>query len=395
MKLNTIINRYLLKEFLPPFAINMIFFTFIFLMAKILQITKLVVHYQVGLSKVFLLLVYWTPYFLIYVIPMSVMMSVLLTFLKMSNENEIVALKTSGINPARLLPPVFLFSILGCLLTIYMSFYAMPWGRKEFLNTAAEFAVSYLDVGIKERKFNTHFKKVVLYVHEVDPMDRSLKHVFIEDRQLNNVVSTIVAPRGKLFKNLDTLSYRLRLYDGTINQVDMKKKKINAITFDTYDVALDLRKAFADTKNRKRKLDELSVGEMRDYINNLAEDDPKYYKAKVEFHRRFSIPVACLALGLLAVPLGMQAKSTRKSYGLILGMVFFFLYFILLSAGMVFGETGQYPPEIGMWLPNLLMGGFGTYLLFRLLKERPFQFTIVSKLGRFLKKLTGQQYKTP
>ena len=49
MKLDTILNRYLLKEFLSPFAINMIFFTFIFLMAKILHITKLVVRYKLQL----------------------------------------------------------------------------------------------------------------------------------------------------------------------------------------------------------------------------------------------------------------------------------------------------------------------------------------------------------
>jgi lipopolysaccharide export system permease protein len=393
MKLNTILNRHLLREFLPPFAINLVFFTFIFLMAKILQITRMVVNYKVGLSKVFLLLVYWTPYFLIYVIPMSVMMSILLTFLKMTNENEIIALKASGISPVNILPPVVLFSVFGCLLTLYMSFFAMPWGRRAFLNTAAEVAVSYLEVGIKERTFNNHFKKVMLYVHEVDPGDRSLKHVFIEDRQINNVVSTIVAPRGKLFKNPETFSYRLRLFDGTINQVDLKKKKINAITFDTYDVSLDLKKAMADTKNRKRKLDELSVGEMREYIDTLPPQSKKYFKAKVEYHRRFSIPIACLALGLLAVPLGMQTKSARKSYGLILGMIFFFLYFILLSAGMVFGESGAYPPVVGMWLPNLIMGCLGAYLLFRLLKERSFDLTAISRLIQFFKKAAMDKYK--
>ena len=146
-------------------------------------------------------------------------------------------------------------------------------------------------------------------------------------------------------------------------------------------------------ERQQRKLDELSVGEMRDYIDSLPTNDKKYYKAKVEFHRRFSIPVACLALGLLAMPLGMQAKSARKSYGLVLGMVFFFLYFIMLSAGMVFGESGNYPPKLGMWLPNILMGSFGVYLLMRSLKEKPFTFAIVSKLGQFLKKTIIQQRK--
>jgi len=54
-----------------------------------------------------------------------------------------------------------------------------------------------------------------------------------------------------------------------------------------------------------------------------------------------------------------------------LGLVLFLLYYLMLSAGWVFGETGVYPPMIGMWLPNVVMGGLGLFLLDRTAKERP------------------------
>ena len=93
MKTNSIINRYIFTEMIPLFVINVVFFTFIFLMTKILDITNLIVNYSLSLPAVFLVLVYSVPYFLVFVIPMSIMISILLTFLRLSNDNEIMPLK--------------------------------------------------------------------------------------------------------------------------------------------------------------------------------------------------------------------------------------------------------------------------------------------------------------
>jgi lipopolysaccharide export system permease protein len=111
MKLNSILNRYIFKELLSPFAINLVFFTFVFLMAQMLKITNLIVNYNVGLFSILKILLFSTPYFLMYVIPMSVMLAVLLTFLRMNGDNEIIAMKTGGISLYRMLPPVLLFCL--------------------------------------------------------------------------------------------------------------------------------------------------------------------------------------------------------------------------------------------------------------------------------------------
>ena len=104
--MNTIINRYIFKELWSPFGISMAFFSFVFIMAELPEITDYVVNYQIGLKTVLLLLTYAMPYFLQFVIPMSVMISVLLTFLRMSADMEIVALKAGGVSIYRLLPAV-------------------------------------------------------------------------------------------------------------------------------------------------------------------------------------------------------------------------------------------------------------------------------------------------
>jgi len=257
MKLNSIFSRYLLREMLPPFYISVMFFSFIFLLTRILDITNMIVNYKIGVSAVFLMIVYTMPYFLVFVIPMSVMMTVLLTFLRLSDDNEIIALKAGGISIYRLLPPVFMFCLMGCLLTAFMSICGLPWGKLSLKALTVKVAASNINIGLKERTFNDSFKGVMLYVNKVDMKDKTLKDVFIEDRRSKNLVITIISPEGQLASEPGKAVFHLRLSKGIINQVDIEKRSVNSIRFDTYTVNLDLQKALDTAKgDRKTKGDE-------------------------------------------------------------------------------------------------------------------------------------------
>ena len=159
---------------LSPFVINTVFFTFIFLMTKILDITKMIVNYKISLFSVIMILVYSVPRFLTFVIPMSVMMAVLLTFLRLSSDNEIVALKAGGISIYGLIPSVLVFSMMGLILTGFMTVYGSPWGKLLIRERTFQIAVSHSNVGLKERTFNDGFKDVMLYINKIDLKSKNL-----------------------------------------------------------------------------------------------------------------------------------------------------------------------------------------------------------------------------
>jgi lipopolysaccharide export system permease protein len=371
MKYNSIINRYIFRGMVSPFLLNLVFFTLIFLTTKILDITNLIVNYRIGFFKVLMLFVYSMPYFLVFVIPMSVMMGVLLTFLRMATDNEIVALKSGGVSLYRMLPPVILFSLLGCAMTAAMTLYGLPWGKTAFKNLVRDVAVSNLNIGLKERTFNDAFEGMMLYVNKIDLKSDMLEDVFIEDRRHEKVVSTIVAHKGELVLQPEILSFVLRLKDGIVNQVKLDQKTSNAVTFKTYEVTLDVKQAVRTSKSKVKDEEEMSLKELRRFIESAREKDTRYYKALIQFHNKFSIPLACLVLGILAVPLGVAAKATKRSYGLGLGLFFFLCYYALMSFGWVLGKSGTYPPAMGIWAPNAVMGMVGIFLLVRTANENP------------------------
>ena len=388
MKLNTAVNRYIFKELIPPYTMNLLFFIFVFLMRQILEITNVIVNYQVSLIAFFLMLAYSIPFFLAYIIPMSVMMSVLLTFLRLSNDNEIVALKASGISIYHLLPPVILFSVINALLTAYMSIYGLPWGQQSYKQMAMNVVQSNFNVGLKERQFNDSFDGVMFYVNKIDLNNNSLKDIYIEDQRNEGFSTTIVSPNGRIFNGEDRLSFILSLNNGVINQVNLKSRAVHAIEFDSYDLQLDLKDAVKNIRQKKRKSKEMHLGELVAFLKTEKTKTKNYYSAWVEFHKKFSIPFACISLGILAVPLGIQSSSSRKSAGLGIGLIAFLIYYLLLSAGLVFSEAGNLSPVVGMWIPNVIMGGLGIVLLVRTANDRHFEIfarinQLIAKFAQF------------
>jgi lipopolysaccharide export system permease protein len=379
MKFNSITNRYILKEMFIPFSINIFIFTFLFLMTEMIEITNWIVNYKLSVWSVLAFIFYTMPWFLMFIIPMSVMLAVLLTFLRLSGDNEIVALKSCGLSIYGLLPSVLIFALIGFLLTIFITLYGIPRAKASLEEMALKVAASNADIGLKERTFNDAFKGVMLYVNKVDLKNKKLIDVFIEDKRQPEIVTTVVAPEGRLISEPEKFIYHLILSNGTIHQTNLKERSVNSIQFDRYTLSLDFKKEMGQVTDREKHREEMSIAELRQFIKGSANKDEDYYKAKIVLHRRFSIPVACLALGLLAFPLGIQSKSTKRSFGLIACLFFFFLYYVLLTAGYSLGESGAYPPVIGMWLPNFVIAGIGLYFLWQTGRERSLKLYLLAQ----------------
>jgi lipopolysaccharide export system permease protein len=220
----------------------------------------------------------------------------------------------------------------------------------------------------------------MIYIAHVDMKTKELKDIFIEDRRTKGVVSISIAPSGKLIRGEDKNIYTIRLYDGTINQVDVDDNSVSNLRFGDYDINIDLNSLNKVRGKISKDLDERSLVNLIRFIRSGIKDKSRLSEALMELHEKFSIPFACLSLGILAFPLGIQSASLRKSSGFSLGISFFLLYYFLLAAGWSAGETGDYPPIVGMWLPNVIMGGIGVYFLIKNAKEEPV------KLPKFLTK---------
>jgi lipopolysaccharide export system permease protein len=365
-----IIDRYLFFEMLTPYFVSLGVFTFVLFMAKIMELTDLVVTRGVGLSVVGRLLLYTMPYFLVFTIPMATLLAVLIAFLRLSSDNEIVALKAAGVSLVRLLPAVAALAIFSWMASSALAFWALPWGNNSFENLIYNVAQTQADLALKEQAFIDTFPGLVIYINGL-PGDGVLEDVFIADQRDKEKHHTIVAKRGKFFPG-ENGKITLRLYEGSIHAIGQDLKSAQTAGFDTYDVTMDAG-AFVAKQREGKHEKEMYIGELIAELKKLPPDSKKYYLVDMELQKKFCLPFACLVMALIGLPLGIHSRGGR-SWGVAVALVVFLAYYLLLSTAWSFGESGYYPPIVGMWVPNLIFAALGVVMFMREMREAPTPF---------------------
>jgi lipopolysaccharide export system permease protein len=363
---------YVLKEISQIFVIGLLVFMIILLMDKIFRLIELIVTKGASLFYILRLLMYITPSFLVFTVPMALLLGTLLGFGRLSSDNEITAFKASGVSLYQLFRPVFLFSVAASLFTTLLVFYGLPWGNRGFMATLYAIAQTKADVEIQERVFNDDFEGLVVYVDKVPIEGQKMEGVLIYDEREKGQFNTIFAKEGFLFNDPMSRDLVLRLVKGEIHRTEQNKGTYQRIQFETYDLRLELAKAF-EAMGNKLKEHEMSIDELKAKITETKQKGKDPVPLQVELHKRYSLPFACIVFGLIGVPLGIQPRRSGRSHGFIFSILIFLGYYISLSAGDMLAMRRAMPPYLAGWTPTLLFGALGAYLLFKAANDSPFR----------------------
>ena len=363
---------YILWEVLQVFLIGLMTLTIILLMDKIFKLIELIVAKGVDPSQIFKLLMFIAPSFFVFTIPMSLLVGTLLGFGRLSSDNEITAFKASGVSLYQLFLPVFFLSIVACLITSFIVFYALPWGNRGFKATLFLIAQSKADVEIQERVFNDDFEDLVLYVEKVPIDGRKMEGILIYDEREKGTYNTVFAREGFLISDPSSQAVTLKLLHGNVHRFQPKTGTYQTIAFNSYDLRLELAQTFASI-GRKLRDYEMSIGEIGNKIDTMKKEGKDTTSQELELHKRYAIPFVCIIFPLIGVPLGIQPRRSGKSYGFIFSILILLGYYISLIGAELLATRRLMPVALVGWLPNLLFGGLGLYLLIKAARDIPFR----------------------
>ncbi len=391
-----ILHKYILKELFQFFAISIITFTFILLVTKVFTFADLIINKGVAPSAIGLLILYTLPYSFVFTLPISTLLAVLLTFLRLTHDNEMTAIKASGISLYQVLPPVFVLTVFAYLCASYMTIYAMPMGKRAFNELVYSVAHERAYAGIKPRYFNDDFKNIVLYANEIDISGKFLQDIFISDKRDPRLSNTIVAKKGIIVSNPEQKRLALKLIDGSIHYDSKDMTTSDTIWFSKYELSLDLQQLVKNQKERGIRESEMSIAELIAKLKSYKSTDIKYNLYLTELHKKFALPLSCIILGLIAVPLGMQTKVSGSPGGISFGLGIFLLYYILFAAGKSFDDSGIYPPALGIWFPNIFLGALTILMVRKAAREEPIRFLgLFNRLSERLRQFVRSHSPSP
>lgn len=372
-----ILDKYIVREFVPPFLLGLLLFTFVLLINKIFKLTEMVVNKGVSLWEVVRLVSYIMPSFLTLTIPMAVLLATLVAFGRFSTDSEITAFKATGFSAYRLMMPIMGIALLATAFTAYFSLYLGPEKARSFKQDLFVLAKSKAFAGFEEEMFNDSFKNVVIYARRT-PSPNEMEGVFISDERNPAEPYVIIAQKGSMDLDFDTGYAYMNLTNGSIHKRGGKdRKSYQEINFDKNTIAINLYdKFFSDTLDKKSKR-EMSLGEIRTVLGELNLQADKKYPLLTEYYKRFTIPLACIVFGIIGPPLGMYSRRSGKSAGISVALGIFTVYYLLMKGGENLASNGRVDPFLAVLLPNLVIGALGVCLVVLAAKEKTVTFESV------------------
>ena len=373
-----------------------------------------------SLEVVFKFLIFNSAWIISLAIPMAVLITVLMTFGRLSSDNEITAFKASGIGIDKLIYPSLMFGLLVFLFVTPFNLWILPEMNHNVRKLSQTISRSRPDIEFNEQLLNTLADKII-YVGDRKSTN-SFNNIVIFDKAKKNhttimseygyfeslqdgIVINLV--NGSIHENLNNNEYRKTYFDRyniaipfdkieynktnnlnrqeremnihqlieKINFYKKKSKKLNKKII-INQLKIDSLNAILSNEALNKKHDLLTINKtkkiLEDTINKTKNNEkliPSYIrkinKYSVELHKKFSIPVACFIFILLGTPLGIISKNKNMSVSVSIGIVFFIIYWSFLIVGEDLSDRGKFNPALSMWLPNLILGIIAYYLYYK------------------------------
>jgi LPS export ABC transporter permease LptF/LPS export ABC transporter permease LptG len=371
-----LLDRYVLREIVPPFLVGLLLVVFVLLMNQVLLLAELFIDKGVPALEALRILALLLPSILVFALPMAVLMGVLGGLARLCADSEIVALQTLGVGPRRLARPVLAFGLLGLLVTLPLSLMLAPRSNSAWVRAMARSVIGRVQLKVRPFAFNESLPDVVFFVRELERGDR-WRDVFAYLTHDPENPRLVLARSGTIRLFPDERRAVLELEEGVVySGPRADPEKDTRTSFARLEEEIDVEGLFPAVSSAKR-VREKDIGELvRDLAGLEAQapagrDERQVRAHRLEIHKKFALAAASLVLAFLGLPLGLMTGRAGRTGGFSLGLGIILLYYALLTGGEKAAMDGRLPACLGMWGPDIVLFAAGLFLFARAGRVRP------------------------
>ena len=366
----TILYRYLTGQMMAATAGAVAVLSLIIVLGNAFkQIFELLVNDELPISLIFKMVALLIPQALTFTMPWGILVAALIVFGRMSQDLELQAIRAAGIGLVPLVAPVILFGLFLSAICFYNNAVVVPLTLQKFKSVL-------LDVGrdnpaflIRAGEAMDRFPGYRIYIGKKNGTDLTDIHIWELDP--NGVPRrNIRADRGSLSADLDDLSLTITLQKARQEERGENASDLNGIraglSADQLPLKISLR-SFLNPDDMK----DIRIAGLGDLTNRILSPvegyvDPKQiYPMLTEMQKRISFALAPFTLLLVGIPLGIRVQRKETSVGVVISFFLVMAYYALILLAEGLKNRGGAYPELIVWMPNLILQGYGFFLLWR------------------------------
>lgn len=362
-------------------------FTFVLLLGNALkEILPLLVSGQVNIGVMAQAVGLLVPFVWVFALPMGMLTATLLIFGRFSADQELTAVRASGISLLALVTPILFLSLVLCGVSAVVNMYVGPACRVAYNNLRYKLQAEFSSAYLPEGRFIKDFPGYIFYVGKNRKGELQDVIVFALKNE-TNVEYTIRAPRGKMEPDPKNRVLNLTFYDA--KHITMGEGQDRLSTFAEVQLQLSLQ---SDKKAGDRpKIDDMTFTQLRAEVKDIErrlnepvsrkdlspaarqareknrEDNVKELLTPVLFHlhRQVAFSFACFGFTLLGIPLGIRVHRRETNVGIAIALLLVAVYYSFILVGQSLNTKPEYMPYLFVWIPNFLFQAVGAVLLWR------------------------------
>ena len=356
-----ILSRYILKEYLGNLLIGILIFTFTLMLDHLFELVDLLLNKGASLWLTAQLLFLLLPSSLSLTLPMSALLATLLTFGRLSENNEITAIRASGLPAWSFMRAPVAAAFCAVLFLVPFNISWAPHAQSLFRKLYMQVLEANPLIRIEERIF-LELGDYHMYVEKKDKRTKVMKGITIYKTPVDGAPLRIFAEHGRATVD-PRLGLVLNLQDGRIEEIDPAHPDQWYHTgFKNYRLTIPMQ---TNQQTSTRSLEEMDNHELRAQIHELRQKGLPYPLFACQMHLRWALAMTPLLFVLLGTPLAIRVQRGGRSIGFAISLIVVTVYYVLLMGGTGLGQRGIWPAWFAVWLADAIVAGTAGSLLWR------------------------------
>jgi LPS export ABC transporter permease LptG len=361
-----ILDAYIMRELIGPFtfglgAVYVFWFANIFVLAADYLINK-------G-APVFLILRFLIarmPQATPMAFPFACLFGALLAFGRLAADNEITALRTSGVSFMRICRTPLLLGLGMFLISFGVNEKIAPGAVDVSTRTFYQIIYRTATLPIEPHIFRTDpATGKTFYIDYVDPDGKTMNNVMIFEQGKGTPFLDVTTARKATIQN------GLIVLQGAIQTRVLPNGTVQALTIAARDITVPLplgdsgEKFLSQAYNDPYAMDAKRLSDQIAFRKLTGTGGADLAGLEITLAQKYALPFASFIAVLIALPLAVRFGKKGRTLGIALSVVVLFIYYILGAVGAAFGKNGAITPWIAVWLPNVIVAAGGGYLILK------------------------------
>jgi lipopolysaccharide export system permease protein len=369
----SIVDRYIVSELFAPFLFGVGAFSSLGVaLGSVFYLVRRVTESGLPMAIAAKITLLQMPYYVFFALPMAMLLAALIAYSRLSNDSELIALRSCGMSVYRLVVPALVMSLIVTAIAFTLNEIIVPAANYEARQTLdqalGEDQADFQEDNIIYPEFrdikqpNGKKANVLTRLFYIEQFDgERMKGLTILDRSqegLNQIITSEAAQWNSVQNTWD-------FFNGTIYVVSPDSSYRSILRFDHHQ--LKLPRAPLDLAQKSRDYQEMNIAQAQEELKLIrpSGNRRRIRKLMIRINQKIALPFACVVFGLVGAVLGIRPQRTSKATGFGISVLVIFAYYLLMSMGDAVGLSGFVPPALAAWLPNLFGLGMASLLLWK------------------------------